>query len=338
MWVVLRGKIAIYVGPSLTAAEDASMDLINDPAQGQTQAGVSAEPIIIDGSEKTFMQDVVEASRKVPVLVDFWATWCGPCRQLGPTLEKVVTGAGGRIRLVRIDIDRNRGLVQQLVQIGLPLQSVPTVAAFSQGQIVDLFQGALPESEVRRFVDAVLKTAGGATPTAELIAEAQAALARGEAAEAAELFAAALHDDGENPAAWGGLIRAELALGHEEKAQQALSQVPAAIAEHAEVAGARSALALAVEGRAARGQLAALEQRLARDPADLQARYDLATALNASDRREEAAEALLEIIRRNRAWNDDAARVQLLKFFEAWGFDDPVTVAARRRLSSLLFR
>ncbi len=315
------------------------MELITDPTQGQAQGGASAGPAIIDGSEKTFMQDVVEASREVPVLVDFWATWCGPCRQLTPMLEKVVTQANGRIRLVRIDIDKNRGLVQQLVQLGLPLQSVPTVAAFWNGQIVDLFQGALPESEVRRFVETLLKSAGGAAmPVADLLAEAQEALAQGNASEAAELFAAALHDEAENPAAWGGLIRAELALGHEEKAEQALSQVPAAIAEHPEVSGARSALALAVEGRAARGQLAALEARIAQDPADLAARYDLATALNASERREEAADALLEIIRRNRAWNEEAARVQLLKFFEAWGFEDPVTVAARRRLSSLLFR
>jgi putative thioredoxin len=306
---------------------------------GQQPAGAAAaaEPMIVDGDQKTFMQDVVEASRTIPVLVDFWATWCGPCKQLTPMLEKITRAAGGRIKLVRIDIDQNRSLVQQLVQLGLPLQSVPTVAAFWQGQIADLFQGALPESEIKHFVENLLKTAGGAMPSADLIAEAKAALEEGNAQEASELFAAALHDDPEKPEAWGGLIRALLALGQEDQATQALAKVPAKIADHAEVAGARSALALASEGRRARDQLATFELRLAADPADHQARYDLASALNASDRRDEAADALLDIIRRNRGWNDEAARLQLLKFFEAWGFDDPATMAARRKLSAILF-
>jgi putative thioredoxin len=311
-----------------------------DQIIGQKPAGsaaTAADAMIVDGDQKTFMQDVIEASRTIPVLVDFWATWCAPCKQLTPALEKVTRAAGGRIKLVRIDIDQNRALIQQLIQLGLPLQSVPTVAAFWQGQIADLFQGALPESEIMRFVETLLKAAGGAMPSADLIADARAALEEGNAQEASELFAAALNDEAENPEAWGGLIRALLALGQEEKANQTLAKVPAKIADHAEVAGARSALVLAAEGRKARGQLATLEQRLAADPADHQARYDLASALNASDRRDEAADALLEIIRRNRGWNEDAARLQLLKFFEAWGFDDPATQSARRRLSALLF-
>jgi len=283
------------------------------------------------------MREVVEASRTIPVMVDFWATWCGPCKTLTPTLEKVVRAAGGRVKLVKIDIDKNRALVQQLVQLGLPLQSVPTVAAFWQGQIADLFQGALPESDVKRFVEALLKMAGGAMPAADLGAEAKAALDAGKPDEAADLYSTALQGEPENPEAWGGLIRALLAAGHEDEAEEALKQVPAKIAEHAEVAGARSALTLAQEGRQARDQLASFEARVAADPADLQARYDLASALNASGKREEAADALLDIIRRNRAWNDEAARKQLLKFFEAWGFDDPTTAAARRKLSSILF-
>ncbi len=306
-------------------------------APSQNASGLDAGSMIVDGDQKTFMQDVVEASRSVPVLVDFWATWCGPCKTLTPTLEKVVRAAGGRVKLVKIDIDANRALVQQLAQLGLPLQSVPTVAAFWQGQIADLFQGAQPESEVKRFIESLLKIAGGSMPSADLLAEAKLAAEQGDAQQAAEIFSALLEQEPENPEAWAGLIRALMALGEEEQAHAALAQVPAKIADHAEVAGARSALALAEEGRKARDQLGVFQDRLAADPADHQARYDLATALNAMDQREEAADALLEIIRRNRTWNEEAARLQLLKFFESWGFDDPATMAARRKLSTILF-
>jgi putative thioredoxin len=306
-----------------------------DQIIGAAPAG--ADAMISDGDQTTFMRDVIEASRALPVIVDFWATWCGPCKQLTPTIEKVVRAAGGRVKLVKIDIDKNRALVQQLAQLGLPLQSVPTVAAFYQGQIADLFQGALPESEVKRFVEALLKMAGGTMPGADLLAEAKQAMEEGNHQEAGELYGAVIQSEPENPEAWGGLIRSLIGLGDEDQAHEVLGQVPPKIADHAEVSGARSALALAEEGRQARSELETFERRVAADPLDHQARYDLATALNASGRREEAADALLDIIRRDRKWNEEAARLQLLKFFEAWGFEEPATMAARRKLSAILF-
>ena len=307
---------------------------------GQTPSGDGAAlppGMIIDGDQKTFMADVIEASRTMPVLVDFWATWCGPCKTLTPTLEKVVKAAAGRVKLVKIDIDANQALVRQLAQLGLPLQSVPTVAAFWQGQIADMFQGAQSESEVKRFVETLLKAAGGSMPAADLLAEARTAMEAGDPEGAAELFHALRNQEPENGDAWGGLIRALMALGREEEAADALAKVPEKLVEHAEISGARSALMLAVEGREARSQLDSYKARLEADPKDHQARYDLATALNAMGEHEQAAEALLEIMRRDRKWNEEAARLQLLKFFEAWGSDDPVTGTARRRLSSILF-
>jgi putative thioredoxin len=293
--------------------------------------------MVVEGDQKNFVAEVIEASRQVPVLVDFWATWCGPCKTLTPALERVVRAAGGRVKLVKIDIDKNRALVQQLSQLGVPLQSVPTVAAFWQGQIADIFQGALPESELKRFVEALLKLAGGSLPSADLLAEARAALEQGQPEAAADAFSAVLQAEPESPEAWGGMIRALLAMGDEQQAQDALAQVPKKIADHAEITGARSALALAEQGRRATGQLGAFERRLKVDPNDHEARYEMATALNAAGKRAEAADALLDIFRRDRTWRDDAARQQLLKFFEAWGFDDPATMAARRKLSALLF-
>jgi putative thioredoxin len=309
------------------------MDLINDPTRAP-----AADPIK-DGTQATFMQDVIAASREVPVLVDFWATWCGPCKTLTPTIEKVVRAAGGRVRLVKIDIDQNRALVQQLTQMGLPLQSVPTVVAFWQGQILDLFQGALPESDVKRFVETLLKAAGGQQmPGADLLAEAKAAAEAGDHQAALEIFGALAQQEPENADALAGVARALAALGHEDQALAVLDGAPAKIKPHAEIASARSAIQLAAEGRAARERLAEFEARIAADANDHQARIDLAVALNAMGERAQATDVLVESIRRDRAWNGEAARKQLLKFFEAWGFADPASVAGRRKLSTLLFR
>ena len=315
------------------------MDVIFDPKRqaAPAPAGGADDPVR-DGDQKTFMQDVVNASREVPVLVDFWATWCGPCKTLTPTLEKVVRGAGGRVRLVKVDIDKNRALVQQLAQLGLPLQSVPTVAAFWQGQILDLFQGALPETEVKRFVEGLLKAAGGQMPSADILTEAKAAAEEGDHQTALELFGALAQQEPENAEAFAGVARSLMALGQEEQALQVVDSVPAKLRDHAEIASVRSAIELAAEGRKARAKQAEFEARLAADPDDHAARIDLAVALNAMGDRAGAVDSLIDAIRRDRAWNDEAARRQLLKFFEAWGFDDPATMAGRRKLSSLLFR
>jgi putative thioredoxin len=318
------------------------MDIIFDPTRQTAPGGGGgagpATDLIKDGDQRTFMQDVVEASREVPVLVDFWATWCGPCKTLTPALEKVVNAAGGRVRLVKIDIDQNRQLVAQLTQMGLPLQSVPTVVAFWQGQILDLFQGAVPESEVKRFVEGLLKAAGGQMPGADLLAEAEAAVAQGDHAAALEVFGALSQQEPENAKALAGVARALLALGEEEQAKAVLDSAPAKIRDATEVAAARSAIELEIEGRRARSMLSQFEDRIAANADDHEARIELAVALNAAGDRDGAVDALIEAIRRDRAWNEEAARKQLLKFFEAWGFEDPATKAGRRKLSTLLFR
>jgi putative thioredoxin len=313
------------------------MDFILGQKPAAASPAAADGDIIRVGTEANFLAEVIDASRQVPVLVDFWATWCGPCKTLTPALERVVRQSGGRVRLVKIDVDQNRALVQQLASLGLPLQSVPTVAAFWQGQIADLFQGALPESELKRFVEALLKLAGGSMPAADLLAEARAAMEQGKPELAADAFSALLSEDAEHPEAWGGLIRALLAMGDEAQAADALAQVPPKLAEHAEIQGARAALDLLEEGRRAASGLASFEKRVAANPDDHEARFELATALNAANRRDEAVAALLEIVRRDRGWRDDAARLQLLKFFEAWGFADPAAIAGRRKLSALLF-
>ena len=308
------------------------MDVIFDPARQGAPGGGAADGVIKDGDQKTFMQDVVQASREVPVLVDFWATWCGPCKTLTPALEKVVKAAGGRVRLVKVDIDKNQRLAASF-----RIQSVPTVFAIWQGQPVDAFQGALPESQVKQFVERLVQQAGSSLPQADLLAEGKKALEEGALQDAAEIFGALLEQEPENAAALAGLATAFMKAGQEDQAKALLANLNAKQAEHPDIAQVRSALELAEAGRRAQGALAQYQARLAADPNDHQARFDLATALNAADQREEAADALLEIIRRDRKWNDEAARTQLLKFFESWGLMDEASVAARRKLSALIF-
>ncbi|MCW5753053.1 MAG: co-chaperone YbbN [Alphaproteobacteria bacterium] len=270
---------------------------------------------------------------QVPVIVDFWAPWCGPCKQLTPVLEKLVRQANGRVRLVKVNIDEpaNQPLAQQL-----RIQSIPAVYAFHQGRPVDGFMGALPESQVKQFIDR-LASAGGPSQVDELLADAKSALEVGAAEEAAGIYQQILQAEPGNAPALAGLARAALALGDRAAAREVLAQVPDEHRNHAEIAGARAAIELAEQGEEKRGEQAALRARIEADPKDYQARFDLALALNAIGEREAAVDELLEIVRRNRTWNEEAARKQLLQLFEAFGPTDPVTVEGRKKLSKVLF-
>jgi len=302
-------------------------------ALGRPNAQTEAPPIK-DVSTATFEADVIRLSMEVPVIVDFWADWCGPCKQLAPALEKAVAAQKGKVRLAKVDIDRNPDLAQ-----ALRIQSIPTVYAFFQGRPVDAFQGALPESQVKQFVERLAQHGGGAGADDGIQAvldQAKEALEAGHFDDAIALYRAVLGEEPETPAAFAGLVRALVAKGDTDDAQSVLKQVPAAIANHAEIAQAKSALDLALQAQNA-GPLGPLTDAVARDPSDHQARYDLAMALYAAGRQQEAIDHLIEGVRRDRAWNEEQARKQLVKFFEALGPMDPVTVAGRRRLSSILF-
>ena len=283
-----------------------------------------------DGSDATFMADVVEASREAPVIVDFWAPWCGPCKTLGPALEKAVEAARGKVRMVKVDIDKNPQVAAQL-----RVQSIPTVYAFWQGQPVDGFQGAVAGSEIKAFVDRLIALAGDGG-LGEALAAAETMLAEGAAVDAAQTFAAILGEEPENAAAHGGLVRAHLALGETDRAEALLDAAPAAIAQAPEVEAARAQLRLARQAANA-GPVADLRAAVERDPDDLQARFDLAQALHASGDVQAAVDALLDLFRRDREWNDGAAKAQLLTIFDALKPQDPIALNGRRRLSSMIF-
>jgi putative thioredoxin len=297
--------------------------------------GDQAAELIKDGTDRSFMADVVEASRSVPVIVDFWAPWCGPCKQLGPILEKVVKGARGAVRLVKIDTDKNPQIAGQL-----RVQSIPAVYAFFQGRPVDAFTGAQPESQIKSWVERLVQLAGGAGGDAggleEALDAARQALEQGDAETAAAVYSEILQAEPESGPAYAGLARALIALDRAEDARRMLDQPPPALAKDKDVLAARAALDLLEQSQAA-GPVPELMDRVAREPDDHQARFDLALALFAQNRREEAVDQLLEAVRRDREWNDQAARKQLVKFFEAFGPTDKLTVSARRRLSSILF-
>jgi putative thioredoxin len=293
------------------------------------EAPKSADNLIKDTTTAGFRQDVIAESNNQPVLVDFWAPWCGPCKQLTPVIEKAVKAAGGKVKLVKMNIDEHPQVAQQL-----GIQSIPAVYAFERGQPVDGFMGALPESQIKAFIERLVGP--GTAGADELLAEAAELTKTGDVGGAAELYAAVLAEDPENVTAIAALAKLHVDLKDFEGARRFLAMVPAAKAGHADVAAARAALELA-EQAASLGDLGELESRITADPDDHQARFDLALGLNARNRREQAADELLAIFKRDRSWNEDAARKQLVQFFEAWGPMDPATLAGRRKLSSLLF-
>jgi len=312
------------------------MDPIVTDANAPMPAPGGAD-VIKDSDQNNFMADVIDASREVPVIVDFWATWCGPCKTLGPIIEKVVTNAGGAVKLVKIDVDKAPDISAQL-----QIQSIPTVYAFKDGQPVDGFQGALPESQVQAWVDALIaKHGGGASagpdPIAEALDTADAALAEGDIGNAGAIYAQVLNQDAENTRAMTGMIRAYLKAGQADKARAIADQASPEALKSDELAGAISALELAEAGSAVAGEIDTLRAQMEADPDDHQARFDFAVAAFASSDTESAIDALVEIIRRKRDWNEDAARTELLKIFDALGPTDPITIAGRRKLSSVLF-
>ena len=302
--------------------------------QGNGAAPPAAAPDLIkETTTQTFVKDVIEESKRQPVLIDFWAPWCGPCRQLTPVLEKAVRNAKGKVKLVKMNIDEHPAIPGQM-----GIQSIPAVIAFVNGQPADGFMGAVPESQVNAFIEKLTKgvAAPGEPNIAEILQEAEAVLAEGDAAAAAQIYAEVLSLDATNIAALAGLAKCYVTTGAVDQARQTLGMVPEAKRNDAAVKAVQAAIDLA-EQASSLGPVAELEQKVAANPLDHQARFDLATALNAMGKRSEATAQLLEIVKRDRKWNDDGARKQLVQFFEAWGGADEATVEGRKRLSTILF-
>jgi putative thioredoxin len=311
------------------------MDAIIGAGAPKGNGAVAAGDLIKNSSQAGFMADVVDGSRDVPVIVDFWAPWCGPCKQLGPMLEKAVREAKGAVRMVKINVDEAQELAAQM-----RIQSIPAVYAFFQGRPVDGFVGALPESQIKAFIQRLTQLGGGEagpSPVEEALEAAKQALAENDLGTASAIYGQVLaHEPGNIPAT-AGLARAHLMAGDAGRARALIDAVPKDKAGAAEIASVRSAIELAEQAGKAAGELEPLKQRLAQDPNDHQARFDLAMAQYAAGNREQAIDELLEVVKRNREWNEQAARKQLLKLFEAMGPTDELTVSARRRLSSILF-
>ncbi len=302
--------------------------MILSPSGQSVKSGTSAA-VIKDGDIATFNDDVIRASMDVPVIVDFWATWCQPCKQLTPLLERMVQQAKGRVQLVKIDIDKNQELAMQL-----RIKSVPTVYAFQGGRPVDAFVGAQPESKIKQFIDRLLQDVP--SPVDDVLKQAQEALDAGDPLMAGEMFAQVLEEDPQNVKAIAGLIRTRVAVGDAAGARELVADLPKEMAAHAEVKSAVQAIEVA-EQTETLGDVADVQRRIAANPTDQQAKLDLALALFGAGRSEAAIDTLLAMIREDREWNEEAARKQLLKFFDALGLGHPLSVSARRRLSSILF-
>jgi len=300
--------------------------------QGNGAAAVAAD-LIKETTTQTFVKDVIEESRRQPVLIDFWAEWCGPCRQLTPVLEKAVRNAKGKVKLVKMNIDDHPAIPGQM-----GIQSIPAVIAFVNGQPADGFMGAVPESQVNAFIEKLTKgmSAPGEPNIAEILQEAEAVLAEGDPAAAAQIYAEVLALDATNIPAMAGLAKCYVTTGAIEQAKQTLAMVPDAKRNDAAVKAVQAAIDLAEQAQSV-GPIGELEQKVAANPLDHQARFDLATALNAMGKRGEATAQLLEIVKRDRKWNDDGARKLLVQLFEAWGGTDEATVEGRKRLSTILF-
>src|SRR6201995_4117385 len=299
--------------------------------QGNGAAPQAAPDLIKETTTQSFVKDVIEESKRQPVLIDFWAPWCGPCRQLTPILEKSVRAANGKVKLVKMNIDEHPALPGQR-----GIQSIPAVIAFVNGQPADGFMGAVPESQVTAFINKLTAGMPGEPNIAEILKEDEAVLAEGDPATAASIYAEVLAADATNIAALAGLAKCYMATGALEQAKQTLAMVPESKRGDAAVKAVQASIDLAEQAKTL-GPVTELEQKVAANPLDHQARFDLATALNASDKRAEATHQLLEIVKRDRKWNEDGARKQLVQFFEAWGPTDEATVEGRKRLSTILF-